>query len=166
MFYDKDSSLRLTATVAGSIPWATMKSVYQMEKIVYRGEQMHSFDAVFSKKGIDGMPESICNSKTGEIDSSVVSNWKKYDIALYLKNNWNSIKEELDGKVRVSVGKADNFLLNYAVSMLEAQMKQLHSSFQFAYYPGDHFTVWTNEYAKDGYQFLKQKYLQWLEKSN
>jgi hypothetical protein len=66
----------------------------------------------------------------------------------------------------VSVGKADNFLLNYPVSMLETQMKQLNSSFQFVYYAGDHFTVWTNEYGKDGYQFLKQKYLQWLAKSN
>ncbi len=166
MFYDKDSSLRLVATVAGFLPWATMKNVYQMENIVYRGEQMHSFNAVFSKKGTDGMPQSICNSNTGEIDSAVFSHWKNYDIALYLKNNWNSIKPALDGKVRVSVGKADNFLLNYAVSMLETQMKELNSSFQFAYYPGDHFTVWTNEYGKDGYQFLKQKYLQWLAKSN
>ena len=166
MFYDKDSSLRLVATVAGIIPWTTMKNVYQMENVVYRGEQMHSFNAVFSKKGIDGMPQSICNSHTGEIDSSVFSNWKKYDIALYLKNNWNSIKPELDGKVRVSVGKGDNFLLNYAVSHLEAQMKELNSSFQFAYYPGDHFTVFTKEYSKEGYQFLKQKYLEWLAKSN
>ena len=166
MFYDKDSSLRLTATVGGFFPWANMKNLYQMENVVYRGEQMHSFNAVFSKKESDGMPQSICNSKTGEIDSAVFANWKKYDITLYLKNNWNSIKTALGGKVRVSVGKQDNFLLNYAVSILEKQMKVLNSSFQFAYYPGDHFTVGTNEYYKDGYEFLKQKYLEWLAKSN
>jgi hypothetical protein len=166
MYYDKDSSLRLVATVAGSIPWTTMKNVYQMENIIYRGEQMHSFDAVFSKKGIDNKPESICNSNTGEIDAAVFLNWKKYDIALSLRNNWESIKSVLDGKVRVSVGNQDNFLLNHAVTMLEMQMKKLNSTFQFAYYPGDHFTVFTPVYRKEGLQFLKQKYLEWLAKYN
>lgn len=165
MFYDKDSALRWVATVAGAIPWASQKSVYQMENIVYRGEQMHSFNAVFSKKGSNGMPQSICNSNTGVIDSAVASHWKKYDISLYLRNNWEKIKSDLDGKVRVTVGTGDNFLLNHAVSLLETEMKKLNSRFQFAYYPGDHFTVSTPEYRKDGNQFLKQKYLEWLGKS-
>ena len=165
MFYDKDSSLRMVATVAGRIPWANMKAVYQMENVVYRGEQMHSFNAVFSKKGSDGMPQSICNNKTGEIDAAVVAHWKKYDISLYLRNNWEQIKSALDGKIRVSVGTGDNFLLNHAVTMLEAEMKKLNSTFPFAYYPGDHFTVGTPEYRKDGYQFLAQKYMEWLAKS-
>ena len=38
-------------------------------------------------------------------------------------------------------------------------MKELNSSFQFAFYPGDHFTVGTQEYSKDGYGFLKQRYV-------
>jgi hypothetical protein len=162
MFYDTDGSRFLVATIGGFIPWGTMKQVYEMEHVVYRGEQMHSFDAVFSKKGADGMPERICNSETGEIDSAVLSNWKKYDISLNLKNNWNSLKLDLDGKVRVSVGNQDNFLLNYAVMSLEKQMKELNSTFQFAYYPGDHFTVWTPQYKEDGERFLKQKYLEWI----
>jgi hypothetical protein len=166
MFYDKDSSLRLVATVAGFIPWATMKTIYQMENVVYRGEQIHSFDAVFSRKGADGMPQRICNNSTGEIDSEVASQWKKYDISLYLRNNWEQIKSDVDGKVRVSVGNGDNFLLNHAVTMLEKEMKKVNSSFTFAYYPGDHFTVGTPEYRKDGYQFLKQKYMEWLSKSS
>lgn len=165
MFYGKDSSLRLVATVAGNYPWATMKNVYQMENVVYRGEQMHSFNAVFSKKGNDGMPQSICNSKTGEIDATVFSNWKKYDIATNLKNNWESLKPVLDGKVRVSVGNQDNFLLNYPVKLLETQMKKLQSTFKFAYYPGDHFTVSTPAYRKDGSRFLKEKYLEWVTKN-
>ena len=166
MFYDKDSSLRWVATVAGFIPWATQKAVYQAENVVYRGEQMHSFNAVFSKKGSDGMPQSICNATTGEIDPAVVSQWKKYDISLYLRNNWEQIKSSLDGKVRVSVGTGDNFLLNHAVSLLETEMKKLNSTFKFTYYPGDHFTVATPEYRKDGNQFLKQKYMEWLAKSS
>jgi hypothetical protein len=164
MFYDKDSSLRSVATVAGMIPWASVKDVYRMENVVNRGEQMHSFNAVFSKKGTDGLPQSICNSNTGEIDPAVFEHWKKYDISLYLRTNWEKIRSDLDGKVRVTVGNGDNFLLNYAVTVLETEMKKLNSSFKFAYYPGDHFTIHTPEYRKDGYQFLEQKYVEWVAK--
>jgi S-formylglutathione hydrolase FrmB len=165
MFYDKEGSPRLLATVGGFIPWATIKTSYQIENVVYRGEQMHSYDAVFSKKGSDGMPESICNSVTGLIDTAVFAHWKNYDIALNLRNNWESLKSELDNKVLISVGNQDNFLLNDPVHLLEKQMKELDSNFEFAYYPGDHFTL-PPEYEKDGRQFLEQKYIEWLAKSN
>lgn len=164
MFYGKDSTLRLVATVAGVIPWATNKTIYQVENVIYRGEQMHSFNAVFSNKGSDGNPQPICNSETGVIDPAVVSHWKKYDISLNLRNNWQELKQDLDGKVYVSVGTGDNFLLNRAVTRLEAAMKKLNSSFKFGYYPGDHFTVATPGYFKDGYQFLQEKYLEWIAK--
>ena len=166
MFYDKDNSQRLVATVAGFFPWATMKNAYQMEHVVYRGEQMQSFNAVFSKKGADGKPEMICNPETGAINAKTFENWKKYDIALNLKNNWETLKPDLEGKVRISVGNQDNFMLNYAVKLLDAQMKEMNSTFQFAYYPGDHFTVGTADYKKDGYQFLEQKYVEWLGKTD
>jgi hypothetical protein len=165
MYYATDGSQFLVATVAGFFPWASAKMAYQMENVVYRGEQMHSFDAVFSKKGVNGMPENICNSETGEIDIAVVEHWKKYDIALQLKNNWNLLKPQLNDKIRITIGTRDNFLLNYAVMSLEKQMAALCSYIQFAYFPGDHFTVYTPEYEKAGNQFLKKKYLDWLAKS-
>jgi hypothetical protein len=164
MFYDKDSVLNLTGTVAGSFPWFDMKNIYGMEHVVYRGEQMHSFDAVFSKKGNDGLPQSICNSETGEIDTAVFAHWKNYDISAYLDKNWVQLKPDLDGKVRVTVGTRDNFLLNYAVVMLDTVMKKLNSKFEFAYYPGDHFTVSTSAFRKDGEMFLEKKYLEWRDK--
>lgn len=164
IFFDAKGSQRLVATVAGFFPWVTMKTIFQMENVINRGEQMHSFDAVYSKKRLDGIPERICNSDTGEIDNAVFQNWKKYDIALYLRTNWPQLKPTLDGKVRVSVGYQDNFLLNYPVYLLDKQMKDLKSTFQFAYYPGDHFTVSTPEYDRDGNQFLKDKYQEWSAK--
>ncbi len=165
MFYAKDSSQNLVATVAGFIPWGTMKNFYQMENVIYRGEQMHSFNAVFSKKGSDGMPEPICNAASGEIDKAVFDHWKKFDISLNLRNNWEQLKADLDNNVRISIGTADNFLLNYAVYMLENEIKLLKANFVFKYYPGDHFTVWTNEYAKEGNLFLEEKYSKWLERN-
>lgn len=158
MFYGKDSSLRMAGTIAGRFPWIAMKNMYAMENVISRGEQMHSFDAVFSTKNSDGTPRTLCNSNTGDIDPVTVDHWKNYDLSLYVRTNWDQLKTDLDGKIRVSVGNQDNFLLNYAVHLLDDEMKKLNTKFIFAYYPGDHFTVSSPEYRTNGYQFLQQKY--------
>jgi S-formylglutathione hydrolase FrmB len=162
MFYNNDSSLKLVATVAGFIPWASMKQIYQMENVISRGEQIRSFDAVFSQKNTDGSPRMLCNYVTGEIDPVTVSHWKNYDISLYLRTNWNLLKSDLQNKIRVSVGDNDNFLLNHAVHLFDEEMKKLNTGFVFAYYPGDHFTVSTSEYRSDGNKFLQQKYNEFI----
>ena len=164
MFYGKDSVLNQTGTIAGFFPWFNMRDIYNMEHVIYRGEQMRSFDAVFSKMAADGEPQRILNYKTGEIDTNVFTHWKNYDISLYLRTNWAQVKGDLDGKVRVTVGNQDNFLLNYAVRLLDGEMKNLNSAFIFEYFPGDHFTVSTPEYTKAGTQFLEKKYQEWQAK--
>jgi hypothetical protein len=165
MYYDRDSSLRNIATVAGFFPWVSAKQASQQENVIYRGEQMHSFDAVFSEKGTDGNPLRICDPVTGELNKSCFEHWKKYDISFYVLNNWSSLKNQLEGKIRVSVGEQDNFLLNGAVHLFENEMKNIDSKFVFSYYPGDHFTVSTPEYRKAGMEFLAQKYNEWKEQS-
>jgi hypothetical protein len=165
MYYAKDSTLVQTGTIAGYIPWFDNKTAYRMEHVIYRGEQMQSMNAVFGKRGKDGLPQNICNSETGVIDPVVVKQWKEYDISLYVRNNWTKLKPDLDGKVRVTAGKQDNFFLNESVMLLDAVMQQLNSKFEFAYYPGDHFTVATAVYRKDGDLFLEKKYREWLSKN-
>jgi S-formylglutathione hydrolase FrmB len=164
MFYDKDSTLRSIATVAGHFPWASMKSTYGAEHVIFRGEQMHSFDAVFSQRNSDGSPRTICNEYTGEIDSITVGHWKKYDISLNLKNHWDQLKKDLEGKIRVSVGNQDNFLLNYAVHLMDDETKKLNAGFVFKYYPGDHFTVHNDGYKRAGEKFLEDKYNEFIRK--
>ena len=156
LFYAHDSSLKMVATVAGIIPWQSQKNAYQWENVIDRGEQMHSFDAVFSQRNPDGTPRKLVNEKTGVIDPVTVEHWKKYDLSLFLKNNWTTLKSLLDGKVRISVGNEDNFLLNFAVHQLEDEVKKINGKIAFAYYPGDHFTVATPEYLTAGMKFLEQ----------
>lgn len=165
MYYNKDSSLRMVATIAGVIPWATNKQAYQMEYVISRGEQMHSFDAVFSGKGADGNQEKICDPSTGEVNKKVFEHWKNYDISLYLRTNWDKLQKDLYGKIRVSVGEQDNFYLNSAVHLLDSEMKKLNTGFVFEYYPGDHFTVSTPEYRKAADHFLVSKYLEWQKEN-
>jgi Putative esterase len=158
MFYGKDSSLRMAGTIAGRFPWIMMKNMYAMEHVILRGEQMHSFNFVFSTRNGDGTPQSLCNDITGEIDPITVERWKNYDISLYVRTNWQQLKPDLQGKIRVSVGNQDNFLLNYPVHLLDDEMKKIDAGFVFGYYPGDHFTVSTPEYRTSGNQFLQQRY--------
>ncbi|MGZ3929759.1 MAG: alpha/beta hydrolase-fold protein [Mucilaginibacter sp.] len=158
MIYAKDSTLRLAGTIAGRFPWITMKNMYAMEHVIWRGEQMHSFNFVFSARNNDGTPRSIINEATGDIDPVTFEHWKNYDISLYVRTNWQKLKPDLQGKIRVSVGNQDNFLLNYPVHLFDEEMKKIDAGFVFGYYPGDHFTVSTPEYKTTGYQFLQQKY--------
>jgi S-formylglutathione hydrolase FrmB len=164
IFYKKDSSLRMGATIAGRIPWGSMKNMYAMENVISRGEQMRSFEAVFSPKYSDGYPKKLVNYQTGAIDSTTVEAWKKYDICLYLRNNWGKLQPDMEGKIRISVGDQDNFLLNYAVRVMEEEMKKLDAKFQFAYYPGDHFTVASKEYINAGNRFLQEQYAAFMNK--
>ena len=157
IFYGKDSSEWLVATIAGRFPVATMKQCFRQEQVIYRGEQMHSFNYVFSAKGVDGEPVPLCDPETGDLDKKCVEHWKQYDISLYLRTKWASLQKDLQGKVRVTVGNSDNFLLNFPVHMLEDEMKKLGGPFVFAYYPGDHFTVATQQWREDGFRFLAER---------
>lgn len=161
MYYKKNGRMNLAATIAGSFPVATQKQCYQQEFVLYRGEQEHSFNYVFSAKGADGQPVPICDPVTGAIDKSCFEHWKSYDICAHLRNNWPALEKQLQSKIRVSVGNQDNFLLNYAVHLLDDEMKKLDTRFVFAYYPGDHFTVSTPEYQSAGTKFLAERYANW-----
>lgn len=161
LYYNKNGDLRPVATIAGYFPVATMKQATRQEYVIYRGEQMHSFNFVFSAKGADGQPVPICDPVTGAIDMQCFEHWKQYDISAYLRNNWASLQKDLQGKIRVTVGNQDNFLLNFAVHLLDGEMQKLETHFVFAYYPGDHFTIGTPEYQLAGSQFLEGRYAQW-----
>ncbi|MEO6818803.1 MAG: alpha/beta hydrolase-fold protein [Ginsengibacter sp.] len=162
MFYKKDSTLNPEASIDGYFPVLYMRDAYQMERAIYRGEQMNSLNAVFSKKGKDGNPEAVCDPVTGVINPNVVENWKKYDISLYLRNNWDQLKPDLDKKIRITSGNNDNFYLNYAVHRLDGEMKKLNANIKIEFFPGDHFTVSSPDFRNKGNRFLKEKYMEWL----
>lgn len=136
---------------------------HSIEQVIYRGEQNISFDAVFGPKGSDGLPEQLFDPATSMMDRKVFEHWKKYDLTQYIIKNWADLKKDLDGKLRVSVGNEDNACLNFAVMLMEKEMKKLGANIEFAYYPGNHFTVVTAAYKKAQDGFLLKKYQEWLK---
>ncbi|PIY15937.1 MAG: esterase [Flavobacteriaceae bacterium CG_4_10_14_3_um_filter_31_253] len=88
------------------------------------GGQWGSWNAVFSPKdSLTGMPKMIFDPETGKIDSNVAEAWKKYDLRLYLHNNWKNVGSKLDGKLHIWMGTADSYYLNNAMLLFDRFMK-------------------------------------------
>ncbi|MGZ3763110.1 MAG: alpha/beta hydrolase-fold protein [Mucilaginibacter sp.] len=135
---------------------------HSIEDIFYRGQQNVSFDAVFGPKGADGLPKLMFDPETLAINHAVVEYWKRYDLTQYVIMHWQDLKNDLQGKLRISVGTEDS-VQNPAVRLMENEMKKLQADIAFAYYPGNHFTVVTTEYKKAWDDFLLKRYREWLK---
>lgn len=104
----------------------TVRDAVQFENVLGRnntyslsGMQWGCYNAICSPKGSDGYPMELFNPSTGEIDSLVAEHWKKYDLRLYLENNWEKIGHKLQGKIHIKMGDRDSFYLDNAMRLLE-----------------------------------------------
>jgi hypothetical protein len=112
------------------------------------GGQFRSFDAVFSPRGKDGLPEELFDHATGEIHPDVARAWERYDIATILRANWPVLGPKLAGKIHIIVGTADTFHLNEAVELLAGELASLGSDAKITFVPGrTHFDLY-----RDGLQ--------------
>lgn len=135
---------------------------HSFEAVIYRGEQDASFDAVFSPIAKNGQPQPLFDPRTGALDRAVFAHWQRYDLTQYVRQHWASLRPDLNGKLRISVGTEDTYLLNQPVQLMEQAMKALGADIAFAYFPGTHFSVFTPDYKKAETQWLKKTYLAWL----
>ena len=86
--------------------------------------QWGSWNALFSPKdSTTGFPKMIFDAETGEINKDVAESWKKYDLRLYLSENWSSIGKELQGKLHIWMGTMDSFYLNNAMMLFDNFLK-------------------------------------------
>jgi S-formylglutathione hydrolase FrmB len=108
------------------------------------GGQMASFEWTFSPRGADGRPVAMFDRTTGAVDSAVMAYWREhYDVAELLRRHWPELRRDLDGKIHLTVGTADNFHLDGAAHRLEATMKALGAKTDFRYVEGrGHFDLY------------------------
>jgi Putative esterase len=101
------------------------------------GEQLDTWQAVFSTVGDDGYPKPIFNKRTGEIDHEVAKYWKDhYDLSAIMQRDWKTLGPKLAGKLHLYVGEADTFYLDRAVHLLKDFLETTtdpyyHGSFEF-----------------------------------
>jgi hypothetical protein len=142
MFLDAKGAPRPLARI-GTEPKLFYRAFSDMERPLGRGEQLGSFDAVFSPRGKDGLPRPLWNRDTGAIDQSVANAWQKYDIGLTLRNNWKTLGPKLKGKIHVYMGDTDTFYLEGATKLLKKDLQSFGSDAVVEIVRGDHFTMMT-----------------------
>ncbi len=97
------------------------------ETVLGPGGQLHSFEAVFSRKGKDGEPELLFDRTTGAVNAEVAKSWERYDIRLILERNWPALGPKLAGKLHIRAGELDNFYLEGAARLLKESLTKLGS---------------------------------------
>ncbi len=106
---------------------STMSSENLFELVVgdksRSGGQWDIWEAAFSPIGADGYPMRVWNKRTGVIDHAVAEQWKKYDLHVYLKENWPAIGNDLKGKLFIYMGDMDTFYLNNAMELMADFLK-------------------------------------------
>jgi len=90
---------------------------------VSSGGQWGAWNALYSPKGKDGLPEAIFDPVTGAINKEVAEHWKKYDLLLYTSSNWNELGPKIQGKIHIWMGDMDNFYLNNSMRDFDEFMK-------------------------------------------
>lgn len=142
MFKDATGNERPLAR-RGETPMIMFRQFSDMERPI-RGEQLGSFEAVFSPRGKDGKPLQLWNRITGAVNHDVALAWKKYDIGATLRTNWKELGPKLKGKLHVYMGTQDTFYLDGAVELLQKDLKALGSDAIIELLPGDHGTLMTS----------------------
>ncbi|MCC6427819.1 MAG: hypothetical protein IT435_13480 [Phycisphaerales bacterium] len=85
-------------------------------------QQWDSWFAVFGPRAEDGTPVALFDPKTGAINKEVAEQYRKYDVAELVRNSPEKYLPIFQKNVRLLVGAEDNFALNEAVALLEAEI--------------------------------------------
>jgi len=135
----------------------TFEQFARLERVLGEyGGQLASFDWVFSPRGADGRPLPMFNRDTGLVDSQVVAYWREhYDIVHKLRTQWPVLKANLDGKIHLIIGDADNIYLEGAARRLKDTLQELGARGDVRIVSGrDHFNLHT--VGDDGLGLLKE----------
>jgi hypothetical protein len=102
------------------------------------GEYFAHQDATWGPQGANGYPAAKWDPITGEIDHAVADTFRRYDISVYLAENWKSMEPQLrGGRLKFFVTEQDNYYTNLAVHQFQQRLSTLEpaSDAEFTYYP-------------------------------
>ncbi|MDQ7947532.1 MAG: alpha/beta hydrolase-fold protein [Pedobacter sp.] len=121
---------------------SSLRNMAQKEQLEGDGGQQQSFEAEFGLPSPIGRPIPLFNPQTGIIDHRVASSWKPYDLALYVRQNWQKIRKDAANKIRIYAGENDNFLLQQSVIAFGEKAKKEGAEIKVELIKGaDHFST-------------------------
>lgn len=78
------------------------------------------WEAVYGPVGEDGYAARVWDPVTGDINKDVVAYWKDhFDLNYYMQSNWDTLKDQLVGKLHLRGGDMDNYYLNLSQYLVE-----------------------------------------------
>ena len=90
------------------------------------GQQWDAWEAMFSPRDDKtGLPQPMFDPLTGEIHKAVVENWKRFDMARLIENDWQKYGPIMLQRVRLACGEEDSYYLNRAVAKLKERIDNL-----------------------------------------
>lgn len=120
----------------------TLRKSYAVELFEGDGGQQQSFEAEFGMPGKNGRPQHLFDPASGIINQSIVSQWRQYDLALYVQTQWPRLRKWLSGRIHIYCGQYDNFRLNESVRAFARKAASVKAAIHIEEIPGaDHFTV-------------------------
>lgn len=144
MFVDGSGKKRAIARRGGD-QVLEYEQFIRMEEILGPSGQIHSFEAVFSPRGPDGLPRPLFDRATGAVDHEVAKTWERYDIRLILERNWPRLEPELRGKLHIYAGENDTFFLEGAVAKLKESLATLGSDAEVLIVPEMGHTIYRDK---------------------
>lgn len=138
---------------------STTKKAEALNDFFVNGGQMESFDAEFGVTDKNGKLKPMFDHQTGKINKEVVSEWKPYDLGLYIQNHWQQLSKDISGKkIHVYAGANDNFLLNQSVLALQKKAEKVNADIVAEIIPNaNHFSIWSLAFTTRVQQEIDEK---------
>ena len=99
------------------------------------GRQMDIWSAVYGPVGEDGHYQPLFDKLTGVMDPGVAQYWKEnYDLLHYMKQNWSTLGQKIEGKLHIYTGDMDTFYLDKGVVLMQEWMKSTENPHYEAFF--------------------------------
>ncbi len=163
LFYDEQGRMRPFCRIGNAWTIGFTKEHSDRERVL-RGGVLSFFEALYSPKGPDGLPVPLWDRESGAVRPEVAQAWARFDIGRILHERWTELGPKLDGKLAITMGEQDTFLLQGSVALFERHLEELGAGFRVHWLPGDHFSVRSGELFGEEIRALVSAYNQWNER--
>jgi S-formylglutathione hydrolase FrmB len=149
VYFDSKGNIKyLVKGEENKYPPVTMKDFTGVDLLAGWGEQIYSFDAVFSKKDFKGEPLHLYDWYTGKVNSEVANSWKAHDLNLIVSNFDKHKIKLLQNKIHIYVADDDPFGLNRPVALFQKILERKGIKADILFFPDGGHNIWTDEIRK------------------
>jgi len=160
VFRDADGDLRPFCRIGNFWTVGYTEEHSDRERIL-RGGVLRYFEALYGARGPDGRPVPLFDRETGAVDPAAVRAWSRFDIARVLRERWDTLGPRLSGRLSITMGDRDNFLLQGSVERLKEELAERGADVSVRLVAGDHFSVRSYDRYREEVHAMLDTYRAW-----